>query len=114
MAFSMSVTDDEKKHFFLDIDELLNDAMTDRFDFDKRRIAVFNAYRNRVRPKSDPWDGCSNSSVPLLTRAVERTTIQTMATISPRGSFTELTAVPVAPSPLEECPRTSGTTSEPA
>lgn len=73
-----------------------------RAAFDERTVKIYNAYRNRVREKTFPWRGCSNTSVPLITRAVDRMTIHMMQTIAPQGSFSNMAAVPVSGHPLAD------------
>lgn len=96
MAFRIRLTGEEKTALFVELEDGLIDAMRDRSKFDKRRIAIENAYRNRVRKKTEPWDGCSNTSLPIITRNVERMTIHTMQTVAPRGNFSTITAVSVS------------------
>jgi len=70
--------------------------------FDERLVKIYNAYRNRVKEKVFPWKGCSNTSVPLITRATDRMTIHVMQSIAPNGAFSNMSAQPVSSHPLAE------------
>jgi hypothetical protein len=73
-----------------------------RAEFDERTVRIYNAYRNRVKEKLFPWKGCSNTSVPLVTRATDRMVIHIMQTVAPQGTFSNMAAQSVSSSPLSD------------
>lgn len=102
MPFKISLTDAQREDIFKMFEDDLQENISDRADYDNRRIQLYNAYRNRVRPKNFPWSGCSNTSVPLITRSVDRMVVHVMQTIAPQGVFSSMTALPVSNAPLAD------------
>lgn len=94
MAFRISIDAEQKETLLKAIEEGLAVAQGDRKDFDRRRLAIYNAYRNRPKKKDTPFPGCANFSTPIITRSIERMTVQTMQTVAPRGFFSKLVATP--------------------
>lgn len=105
MPLSIRLTDDEREAHLREIEFDLSDAQAARGGengFDKRIEKFFNAYRNRVKEKTEPWKGCSNVSMPIVARAVDRMNVQTGETLAPRGNFSTITPVPVTESVTED------------
>lgn len=102
MPFKIHLTDEQKNLFFTNIETDIAQDRADRSLFDDRRKSIYNAYRNRPKKKTDPWPGCAATSVPLLTRAVDRMAISSNETVAPRGNFSTITAIPTNESGFEE------------
>jgi len=94
------LTDDQRFELFKQFEQDLHLNTADRQEFDTKRLKLYNAYRNRVRKRAQPFRGCSNTSVPIVTRAVDRMVIHALQTIAPEGSFKSMSAVPVSSHPM--------------
>lgn len=102
MPFRIAIEEERREDLFKYIEDGLKDAQSDRSSFDRRRVSIYHAYRNRPKKKVKPFPGCSNVSMPIITRAAERMTVQTQQTVAPRGVFSSISATPITQSGVKD------------
>jgi hypothetical protein len=106
------LTDDQKSTMIRMVEDDISRDAAERSTFDNRRRHFYNAYRNRVKKKVDPWPGCSNFSLPIITRAIDRTNVHVQSALFPRGLMFPIEATPTTSHPIVDIEKRSKKTSE--